>query len=100
MKQGKNSEKKKLSDVQGRVDEVETENADMANEIKLLKRLQHHQGQRLVDLESTDQINEKIRRLLEEEKWCEERIKDLNRRTINAMSDVAKYGDQEAQLET
>lgn len=72
----------------------------MANEIKLLRRLQHHQGQRLLDLEHDDQINEKIRRLLEEEKWNEERIKELNRRTIDIMSDVSKYGDQEAQLES
>lgn len=53
-----------------------------------------------MDLEHDDQINEKIRRLLEEEKWNEERIKDLNRRTIDIMNDVSKYGDQEAQLES
>ena len=49
----------------------------MEKEIKLLKRLQIHQGNRLVDLNSDQQFPEKIKQLMEEKKFNEEKIKDL-----------------------
>ena len=49
----------------------------MEKEIKLLKRLQKHQGNRLVDLDSDSQFPEKIKQLMEESKFNKEKMKDL-----------------------
>jgi hypothetical protein len=55
------SEQNKQTELYAKIKNSEQTSKEMAQEIKLLKRLQHHTGNRLVDLDSELQYPEKIK---------------------------------------
>ena len=56
--------------------EAEDKNVELKQEIKLLKRLQYHQGNRLLDIEGSEQYPVKIKQLMEERKFAQEKLTD------------------------
>ena len=55
----------------------------VTKEIKLLKRLQHHQGNRLIDLENPNTFPEKIKHLVEERKFQTDKNQELLKKLEN-----------------
>ena len=52
-----------------KIEETRSQNKDVLKEIQLLKRMQHHQGQRLQELSNPELMPEKLRKLNEEKDW-------------------------------
>ena len=63
-----------------KISEVEANNREMEKDIKLLKRLQHHQGNRLQDLDDSERFPEKMKQLMEEKKWAQDRVRELHKK--------------------
>jgi hypothetical protein len=59
-KNGK-SEADKVQDLEKKIRFVETKNKDLSKEIKQLKKLQHDNGNELMELDDPDSYPEKIR---------------------------------------
>ena len=60
-----------------KIEETRSQNKDVLKEIQLLKRMQHHQGQRLQELSNPESMPEKLRKLNEEKDWTAQRVVDL-----------------------
>ena len=69
-------DRKEQEVVKKKIAKCEERNLDLQKEIKLLRRLQHHQGNRLVDIESTEAYPDKIKQLMEERKYANEKLQD------------------------
>lgn len=67
----------KTQDLIQKIKDADDETKDLMKEIKLLKRLQHHQGNRLVDMEDHQTFPHKIQGLLEEKKFHLDKNREL-----------------------
>jgi hypothetical protein len=70
-------EGEELNKMLAKIDENQTEIQETSKEIRLLRRLQIHQGNRLVDLEDPETFPAKIKHLIEERKFQTDKNKDL-----------------------
>ena len=71
------NEAEQMKVLRDKINEFEKLNKNLVKEIKLLKRLEHHQGNKLVDISDPDQLPSKLKQLSEQKNYAIERLVDL-----------------------
>lgn len=70
-------ERTSMQEIIDKVKEADKDIKETQKEIRLLRRLQHHQGNRLVDITNPNTFPQKIQSLIEERKFQADKNKDL-----------------------
>ena len=71
------SEGEKIQNLDRKISNTDYKCRELQREIKILKKLQHDQGNELVGLDIKEDYPEKIRGLLEEAKWAKDKQSEL-----------------------
>lgn len=71
------SEGEKIQNLDRKISNTDYKCRELQREIKILKKLQHDQGNELVGLDIKEDYPEKIRGLLEEAKWAKDKQFEL-----------------------
>ena len=71
------SEGEKIQNLDRKISNTDYKCRELQREIKMLKKLQHDQGNELVGLDIKEDYPEKIRGLLEEAKWAKDKQFEL-----------------------
>ena len=71
------SEGEKIQNLDRKISNTDYKCRELQREIKILKKLQHDQGNELVGLDIKENYPEKIRGLLEEAKWAKDKQSEL-----------------------
>lgn len=82
-----------------RIEETQRANKELVQEIKLLKRLEHHQGQRLLDISNPEQFPEKLKQLSEQKNWAVERILNLRQKEEQEKAELERQYEMTRELQ-
>jgi chemotaxis regulatin CheY-phosphate phosphatase CheZ len=98
-KRAQMTESERIVDLEQKIIGTELKIKDLIKEIKQLTRMQHDQGNELVELTNTGEYPDKIRGLMEEVRWHRDRQLELKERTQNEDKQVKRQKEHLLNLE-
>jgi hypothetical protein len=93
------TESERVVELEQKIASTEAKNKDLSREIKQLQKMQHDQGNELVELQNTNEYPEKIRSLMEEVRWAKDRNQELQEKLQNEEKQVKRQKEHLLNLE-
>jgi len=93
------TESERIVDLEQKIIGVELKNKEVQKEIKALKKLQHDQGNQLLELQDSEEYPEKIRSLIEEVRWAKDKQIELQEKNSQEERQVKRQKEHLLNLE-
>jgi len=93
------TESERIVDLEQKIIGVELKNKEVQKEIKALKKLQHDQGNQLLELQDSEEYPEKILSLIEEVRWAKDKQIELQEKNSQEERQVKRQKEHLLNLE-